>query len=187
MRKIYYALMAILLPLLLAACTGLPEKIVIQRVPAGTATSSQVQEMEGEQQLAQQLLQKINQDRATYHLPALAWEPRLQRSGHQHNLVMAGGCGLQHECSNEPKLGQRISQQGVFWLTVGENIGEANPVFSSADALQMLMVIHKGMMDEKPPDDGHRQNLLSKDFHRMGIAVSIDTSHTLWVTEDFAN
>jgi uncharacterized protein YkwD len=187
MRKTYYSLIAILLLLLLTACTGLPGKITILGTPSTTTTSSQVQEMGGEQQLAQQLLENINQDRAANHLPALAWEPRLQGSGRQHNLVMAAGCGLQHECPNEPDLGKRISQQGVHWLAVGENIGEANPILSSTDASRMLMAIHKGMMDEKPPDDGHRQNLLSKNFHRIGIAVSIDTSHTLWVTEDFAN
>jgi len=43
------------------------------------------------------------------------------------------------------------------------------------------------MMAEKPPDDGHRQNLLSKDFHRIGISIYIDAHHTLWLTEDFAD
>ena len=160
---------------------------MILGTPVTTTTGSQVQGTGEEQQLAQRLLQKINQDRAANHLPALAWEPLLQRSGLKHNLVMAAGCGLKHECPNEPGLGKRISQQGVQWLTVGENIGEAQPVRSSAEAWQMLTLIHKGMMDEKPPDDGHRLNLLSKDFHRIGIGVSIDASQTLWVTEDFAN
>ena len=43
------------------------------------------------------------------------------------------------------------------------------------------------MMGEKPPDDGHRRNLLSKDFHRIGISIYINSSNTLWLTEDFAN
>ena len=48
-------------------------------------------------------------------------------------------------------------------------------------------MIHQGMMAEKPPEEGHRRNLLSKDFHSIGINISIDANNTLWLTEDFAN
>ena len=51
----------------------------------------------------------------------------------------------------------------------------------------MVSMMHQGMMAEKPPDDGHRRNLLSKDFHRIGISIYIDAQQTLWLTEDFAN
>ena len=100
---------------------------------------------------------------------------------------MAKGCGLMHQCPNEPDLGTRISHQRVQWQTVGENIGEGGPVFSNDNSLNMVSMIHQGMMAEKPPEDGHRRNLLSKDFHRIGISISIDAHNTLWLTEDFAN
>jgi len=166
----------------LTACT-----ITISRgTPVATATGSQVQGTGEEQQLTQRLFKQINQDRAANNLPPLAWEPRLERSARQHDLVMAAGCGLMHQCPNEPDLGTRISNQGVQWQTVGENIGEGRPV-SSNDAWNMVSLIHQGMMTEKPPDDGHRRNLLSKDFHRIGISIYIDALDTLWLTEDFAN
>jgi uncharacterized protein YkwD len=133
------------------------------------------------------LFKRINQDRAANNLPALAWEPRLERSGRQHDLVMAGGCGLMHQCPHEPELGTRISNQRVQWQAVGENIGEGGPVFSNDAAASMVSMIHQGMMAEKPPDDGHRRNLLSKDFHRIGISIYIDAQNTLWLTEDFAD
>jgi len=187
MRKNYFAFMALSLLLLLTACTGLPTITINQATPGVTITGSQTPGTGEEQQLAQQLLKQINQDRAANKLPPLAWESRLEKSAHQHDLMMAKGCGLAHQCPDEPDLGTRITQQGVQWQTVGENIGEGSPVFSNDDAWNMVLMIHRGMMGEKPPDDGHRRNLLSKDFHRIGISIYIDSSNTLWLTEDFAN
>lgn len=171
----------------LAACTGLPGVTVNQGNPSPTARGSQVQGTAEEQQLAQSLLKQINQDRVANGLPPLTWEPELVNSARQHDLVMAGGCGLMHQCPNEPDLGTRISNQGVQWQTVGENIGEGGPIMTNTDAQNMVMRLHQGMMGEKPPADGHRRNLLSQNFHRIGISINIDANNTLWLTEDFAN
>jgi uncharacterized protein YkwD len=186
MKKKYLSLAAFLLLLLLTACTGLPG-ITVGRNPVATTTGSQPIGTAEEQQFAQRLFKQINQDRAANGLPALAWEPKLVSSAHQHDLVMANGCGLMHQCPNEPDLGTRVSKQGVQWQTVGENIGDGGPVLSSDEAWSIISMIHQGMMGEKPPDDGHRRNLLSKDFHRLGISIYLDAHNTLWLTEDFAN
>lgn len=188
MKKMYSSLAALLFlwSLSLAACAGPPGITVGQRNPPATS-GSQVRGTAEEQQLAQNLFKQINQDRAANGLPPLSWEPKLENSARQHDLVMAGGCGLKHQCSNESDLGTRISKQGVQWQTVGENIGEGGPIMTNNDAGNMVMRIHHGMMGEKPPDDGHRRNLLSQDFHRIGISIYIDANNTLWLTEDFAN
>lgn len=139
-------------------------------------------------QLAQQLLRQINHDRAANNLPAYNWEPRLVRSAYQHNLVMAGGCGMQHNCPNEPQLGARESNQGVRWSYAGENIGMGGPVQASYESRwSMVSQLHNAMMGERPPEDGHRQNLLSQNFHRVGISIYVDAKNTLWLTEDFAD
>ena len=186
MKKMYCCLVALLLLLQLTACAGLPGITISQGTPVATATGSQAQGTGEEQQLAQRLFKQINQDRVANNLPQLAWESRLERSARQHDLVMAKRCGLMHQCPNEPDLGIRISHQGVQWQTVGENIGEGGPV-SANSSWNMVSMMHQGMMAEKPPDDGHRRNLLSKDFHRIGISIYIDAQQTLWLTEDFAN
>jgi uncharacterized protein YkwD len=187
MRKTLWYIVIFFLLVLLTACTGLPGITFSQGTPIATSSGSHAQGTAEEQQLAQQLFQQINRDRAANNLPALGWEPRLERSARQHDLVMAAGCGLMHQCPNEPDVGTRISNQGVQWQTVGENIGEGGPVYTNSDAWNMVLMIHNGMMAEKPPDDGHRRNLLSKDFHRIGISIYIDAHNTLWLTEDFAN
>ncbi|MHB8598630.1 MAG: CAP domain-containing protein [Ktedonobacteraceae bacterium] len=170
----------------LAACAG-PSGITTGQGISSATPGSQARGTAEEQQLAQNLFKQINQDRAANGLSPLAWEPKLENSAHQHDLVMAGGCGLMHQCPDEPDLGTRISNQGVQWQTVGENIGEGGPVTTNNDAQNMVSRIHQGMMGEKPPDDGHRLNLLSQDFHRIGISIYIDANDTLWLTEDFAN
>jgi uncharacterized protein YkwD len=43
------------------------------------------------------------------------------------------------------------------------------------------------MMAEQPPNDGHRQNILGTHYTLVGIAMVIDSSQKLWLTEDFAN
>ncbi len=187
MKKIYHSLTALLFLFLLTACTTLPGITTDQATPGAAASGSPSQGTATEQQLAQRLFQQINKDRAANALPALTWEPRLEKSARKHDLVMAGGCGLMHQCPNEPDLGARITNQGLQWQAVGENIGEGGPLISNDQAWNIVSAIHQGMMGEKPPDDGHRRNLLSKDFHRIGISIYIDASHTLWLTEDFAS
>src|SRR5436190_22584245 len=112
MRKICFSLVALLLLLQLTACTGLPAITISQDTPVVTVTGSQTHGTREEQQLAQRLFKQINQDRISNNPPPLAWEPRLEKSARQHDLVMAKGCGLMHQCPNEPDLGSRISHQG---------------------------------------------------------------------------
>src|SRR5260370_8272952 len=88
MRKIYCSLVALLLLLQLTACAGLPRITISQATPVATATASQAQGTDPEQQLAQRLFKQINQDRAPTNLPPLAREPPPKPTPHHHELVM---------------------------------------------------------------------------------------------------
>jgi uncharacterized protein YkwD len=137
---------------------------------------------------ATQVLDLINQARAQAGLPAYTLLSGLHRSASGHNMLMAGGCGLSHQCPGEPSLGPRESAAGVNWTQAGENIGEGGPVAgSTATVTQMALVLTQDMLNEKPPDDGHRQNILSSAFRHIGIAVFCDASGNVWMTQDFAN
>ena len=141
-----------------------------------------------QQTAADQVLALINQARAQAGLPAYSFLAGLNSSAAAHNARMAGGCGLSHQCPGEPALGTRETDAGVTWTAAGENIGEGGPVSDTSAAIaQMAVGLTQDMLNEKPPDDGHRLNILSSTFTSIGIAVTIDSSGTVWMTQDFAN
>ena len=141
-----------------------------------------------QQTAADQVLALINQARAQAGLPAYSFLAGLNNSAAAHNARMADGCGLSHQCPGEPALGTRETDAGVTWTAAGENIGEGGPVSDSSAAIaQMAVTLTQDMLNEKPPDDGHRLNILSSTFTSIGIAVTIDSSGTVWMTQDFAN
>jgi uncharacterized protein YkwD len=134
------------------------------------------------------VLALINQARSAAGLPALTITAGLETSSSQHNLLMAGGCGLSHQCPGEPPIGQRETDAGVDWTAAGENIGEGGPVADTDAAIaQMAVGLTQSMLNEQPPDDGHRMNILSSSYTHIGIAVYRDSSGTVWLTQDFSN
>jgi uncharacterized protein YkwD len=134
------------------------------------------------------VLAVINQARAQAGLPAYTVLAGLQASSGKHNQLMADGCGLSHQCPGEPALGDRETAAGVHWTAAGENIGEGGPVAGTTAAItQMAVTLTQDMLNEKPPDDGHRQNLLSSSFTSVGIAIYRGSDGTVWMTQDFAN
>jgi uncharacterized protein YkwD len=137
---------------------------------------------------AAQVLALINQARATAGLPALTITAGLEASSAAHNQLMASGCGLSHQCPGEASLGARETTAGVIWTAAGENIGEGGPVADTAAAIaQMAVGLTQSMLNEQPPDDGHRMNILSSSFTHIGIAVYRANSGTVWLTQDFSN
>ncbi len=145
----------------------------------GTGTSEEIQ-------LAQNLFAQINSDRAAQGLPAYAWNGTLANGAHQHSVTMGStSCGLSHQCPGEPAIGQRITNEGISWMACGENAGYTSPYPDAWTAVKQN--IEQGMLNEKAPNDGHRQNLLSSTFHRVGVGIYIDSKGVVWVTEDFTN
>jgi uncharacterized protein YkwD len=137
---------------------------------------------------AQQVLALINQARSQAGLAAYTVSSGLDTSAARHTAVMAAGCGLSHQCPGEPALGDRETAAGVHWTAAGENIGEGGPVADTTAAIaQMAVGLTQSMLDEKPPDDGHRLNIRSSAFSHVGISVFRDSPGTVWMTQDFSN
>jgi uncharacterized protein YkwD len=137
---------------------------------------------------AARVLALISQARSAAGLPPLTVTAGLDTSASAHNQIMAGGCGLSHQCPGEPGLGARETAAGVTWSACGENIGEGGPVADTTAAIaQMAVGLTQDMLNEQPPDDGHRKNILSSSFTHIGIAVYRDASGTVWLTQDFSN
>ncbi|GAB2845822.1 hypothetical protein GCM10027200_52480 [Lentzea nigeriaca] len=135
---------------------------------------------------AERVLAVMNQARAGARLKPYEMDAKLVNAAAGHNQVMAGGCGLNHECSGEPGAGVRISAAGAQWGELGENIGSGGPVDDTTSAIGDKAVgLTNAMLGEKPPDDGHRRNILSSSYTKVGIAVTRDASGVVWMTQEF--
>ena len=170
-----------------ARSTPSPSPMPASTAPAKAAPASMAP-APGLSAAAQQVLALINQARSQAGLAAYTVSPGLDTSAARHTSVMAGGCGLSHQCPGEPALGARETAAGVAWTAAGENIGEGGPVADTTAAIaQMAVGLTQSMLAEKPPDDGHRLNILSSAFSHVGISVFRDSSGTVWMTQDFSN
>ncbi|WP_310728459.1 sigma-70 family RNA polymerase sigma factor [Streptomyces sp. N2A] len=136
---------------------------------------------------AQQVLAVINKARADHGLPPYTLASGLTRSAQAHNSVMGDGCGLSHQCAGEAALGDRETAQGVHWGAAGENIGQATAGPDPQQIASAAVGLTQDMLNEKPPNDGHRQNILSPTFHHVGIGVHRDANGTVWLTQDFSD
>ncbi len=135
-----------------------------------------------ENQIAQAVFQAINQSRAANRLAPLTWSTALANSARQHDLAMQAANTLSHQLPGEVAFGDRERQQGVNWSWAAENIGE-----TTDQTVNGALGLHQAMMGEQPPDDGHRQNILTTSGTIVGIAILIDQQHgELWLAEDFA-
>ena len=86
------------------------------------------------------------------------------------------------------RVGVLFQDYMTYAMTAGENIGEGGPVSNTTTAIAAMVVgLTKSMLAEVPPNDGHRRNILSPDFHHIGIAVMRDGSGTVWLTQDFSD
>ena len=156
--------------------------------PAGPPSGSQAPPGPQQQNSAAALvLALINQSRAQEGLPPYEVDPGLISSALGHDLRMEDGCGLTHQCLHEPDLGARETSAGVHWTSAGENIGEGGLAANSSQITAIALNLTHKMLNESPPNDGHRQNLLSHSFRSIGIAVVVDDGGTVWMTQDFSN
>jgi uncharacterized protein YkwD len=134
-----------------------------------------------------QVLAHINAARADAGLSALTLDDDLSRASALHNQLMINGCGLEHQCPGEDTIGPRFSAQGVKWTSAGENIGFGSSGSSDAEITKAANGLTDSMLAEKPPNDGHRKNLLNTGFKRIGLSVVRDSKGITWMTQDFVN
>ncbi|HST47027.1 CAP domain-containing protein [Jatrophihabitans sp.] len=162
--------------LALAAALACLATLLVRPVAASAATTA-------ETAAATSVLRMLNAERAANHLPALGASVALTSSARRHNLAMAAANQLSHQLPGEPVFTTRISQAGVAWHSAAENVGwTTDRSTAGANGLQAAMY------GEKPPNDGHRRNILSTSVRYVGIDVLIDArTGKLWLTEDFAD
>ena len=158
--------------------TRVPAKNGGLAAPYGSAPTS------GEaQQLAQQLFQLINSDRAACGLPAFSWNSTLASGALLHSWNMYH-CGFSHTCPDGMTQYQRIANEGFAGQSdCGENIGEAGPYPTPWGGVYKI----QESMAHEPVSGWHRIHLFSTTLHRVGVGVYVDPSGMIWFTEDMAS
>jgi uncharacterized protein YkwD len=130
---------------------------------------------------ANAVLAELNAERADHGLRALKMSSKLISAAHSHNLAMAKANTLSHQLNSEAALGSRISAAGYRWSAVAENVA-----YSSSRSKGGVLAMQRMMYNEKPPDDGHRQNIVNKAYVDVGIDVIDDSVHgKVWLVTDF--
>ena len=125
----------------------------------------------------------INAERAAHGLRALTMVPELRLSARRHNLKMAAYNEMSHQLPNEPNFAQREQNAGYVWSWAGENIA-----WNSDMSLPGVKLLERIMYNEKPPNDGHRLNILNTHFRNVGVDVYMDQKHhKVWLTTDFGS
>src|SRR2546426_3085517 len=143
--------LTILLLLLCACSTTMDNQTTSAQAGTGATGATAM-----ENQIAHAVFQAVNQSRAANGLPPLTWSTALANSARQHDLTMQAANTLSHQLPGEAAFGDRERQQGVNWTWAAENIGE-----TSDQTVNGALGLHQVMMSEQPPDDGHRQNILT--------------------------
>ena len=133
------------------------------------------------------VLEHINAARTDAGLSPLTLDADLAKASAKHTQLMINGCGLEHQCSGESGLGDRFTAQGVRWSSAGENIGFGSSGAGDADIIRAANGLTDSMLAEKPPNDGHRKNLLNTGFKRIGLSIVRDAKGITWMTQDFVN
>jgi len=117
---------------------------------------------------------QVNTARAAAGLPAFAYDAGLERVGDAHceTLIAEGGDG-------------HFSRSGVppylrYLLAGGNGFHRENAAMFSSSAAVLPSTVGRilersvvSMLDELPPDDGHRRALLDPDVTHIGVGIAV--------------
>jgi uncharacterized protein YkwD len=120
----------------------------------------------------EQLFALANQARATAGVGSLKWDPALAAAALNHCQRMAAEGPIAHRYGGEPDVGERAAQAGSHFSVIEENVAVGS----------FAATIHQGWMDSPH----HRENLLSPDVDRVGIAL-VPSRGVLYAVADYAH
>jgi uncharacterized protein YkwD len=119
----------------------------------------------------QQLFFSVNRVRRSQGLPTLKWNEGLALAARRHAEVMARHGAVEHGFAGEPSLAARVSQTGVHFISLSENVCQG--VGAAAVQAEFLH------------SPNHRANILDTDMNSVGIGV-VERGGQLFVVEDFS-
>lgn len=123
--------------------------------------------------LESQLIDLVNRERTSRNLQALERNGTLTRIGRDHSADMFKRGYFAHHSPEGRNVSDRAIENNYIFLVIGENLAYAPSV----------ALAHKGLMES----EGHRANILSPDFNKIGIGIMDGGVYGLMVTQVFSN
>jgi uncharacterized protein YkwD len=155
---------------MLVHCAPHPKNDVPAPAPRPTAPAA-------ENEAVSYVLTLINRDRAAAGLDPVVLDPIAAIGAERHARDMAQHGFTAHWGTDGSVPEQRYTEAGGTDL-VQENVAclfdgvprelDANPRYDAS----LLEQLQKMFMDEVPPNDGHRRNILKPGHHRVGIGLA---------------
>lgn len=118
-----------------------------------------------------EMLKLLNGERARVGLQPLAADSRLQAVARAHSEEMLKLGYFAHDSPVSGSPSDRLQAAGISFDVAGENLAYAPTVD----------IAHRGLMNSP----GHRANILSPDYTRVGIGVIVAPNGERMFTEDF--
>lgn len=121
----------------------------------------------------QGMINLVNQERAKLGLKQLKFDANLRAVARSHSSDMFSRGYFAHYSPEGKTVADRAVDAGVDFLVIGENLAYA----------PTLELAHKGLMNS----EGHRANILSTDYGRIGIGVMDGSTYGKMFTQVFSN
>ena len=119
------------------------------------------------------MIDLVNKERTSKGLKALVFDERLRAIARGHSADMLTRGYFSHYSPEGFSVADRANKAGIDYLVIGENLAYA-PNLESA---------HKGLMNSP----GHRANILSTDYGKVGIGVMDGGVYEEMFTQVFSN
>ena len=122
----------------------------------------------------------VNRDRhQTGNLPPLTENANLDWAARKHSIMMATTTTMTHNGWDTEIAASHFVVSAPGWT--GQNIAWMTAGYSP-DTIESMF------FNEVPPNDGHRLNILSTNFHKIGIGCMVTNSTgQYWWTQDFGS
>ena len=122
----------------------------------------------------------VSRDRhQTGGLPPLAENAHLDWAARKHSVMMASTSVMTHNGWDTEIRDSHYVVGAPGWT--GQNIAYMTGGYAPATIESMFF-------NETPPNDGHRQNILSTNYHNIGIGCIVsNTSGSYWWSQDFGS
>lgn len=120
-----------------------------------------------------EMIDLVNKERTSRGLQALVFDDRLTEVGRNHSKDMFERGSFSHYSPEGENVADRATKAGIDFLVIGENLAYAPNVD----------LAHKGLMNS----EGHRANILSEDYGRVGIGVIDGGVYGRMFTQVFTN